>query len=269
MDANGGEAIGECGGGLSDVDEEMNVVEAGGDEIQEEYLPEGGQGFDLKRRLREIRHYDRFDRHRGNKPETRTNCKAMLSIYLKNEQKWKVRKVVLEHNHNLAPAGMFHLIWSHRKITDATKAYINEMHTYGIGTSKILDYMARSFGISISFPTGPVIVTSDSGFKSPASTGPFFGVSKVTKGTAGNGIQSEFMRWRKRESGEKESKQDLRRERELGSRGERAREQRRERGNSCSSTAVPLPPRNAAAATEIHHRKFSGIDRKILSTCVD
>ncbi|RYR47326.1 hypothetical protein Ahy_A07g033261 [Arachis hypogaea] len=146
MDANGGEAIGECGGGVSDVNEEMNAEEVGGDEVQEEHLPEGEPGFDLgaddilnqvwnsvedayefyrrygrvngfgvrkgdsdkdshgnvvryrffcnKEGLREIKHYNRIDRQRGHKAETRTGCKAMLSIYLeKSEQKWKVRKV--------------------------------------------------------------------------------------------------------------------------------------------------------------------------------
>ncbi|RYQ84730.1 hypothetical protein Ahy_B10g104206 [Arachis hypogaea] len=67
----------------------------------------------------------------------------MLSIYLeKSEQKWKDRKVVLEHNHDLAPVGMSHLIQNHRKMTDAAKAHIDGMHAYGIGTSKILGHMA-------------------------------------------------------------------------------------------------------------------------------
>ncbi|XP_020963875.1 uncharacterized protein LOC110269235 [Arachis ipaensis] len=35
---------------------------------------------------------------------------------------------------------------------------------------------------------------------------------------------------------------------------ERAREQRRERGDPCSATAATLPLRSSAAATEIHHR---------------
>ncbi|XP_025665305.1 protein FAR1-RELATED SEQUENCE 5-like [Arachis hypogaea] len=194
MDANGGEAIGECGGGVSDVNEEMNAEEVGGDEVQEEHLPEGEPGFDLgaddilnqvwnsvedayefyrrygrvngfgvrkgdsdkdshgnvvryrffcnKEGLREIKHYNRIDRQRGHKAETRTGCKAMLSIYLeKSEQKWKVRKVVLDHNHDLAPVGMSYLIRSHHKMTDAAKAHIDGMHAYGIGTSKILGHM--------------------------------------------------------------------------------------------------------------------------------
>ncbi|RYR65083.1 hypothetical protein Ahy_A03g011074 [Arachis hypogaea] len=177
----------------------MNAEEVGGNEVQEEHLPEGEPGFDLsaddilnqvwksvedayefyrrygrvnrfgvrkgdsgkdshsnvvryqffcnKEGLREIKHYNRIDRQRGHKPETRTGCKAMLSIYLeKSEQKWKVRKVVLDHNHDLAPVGMSYLIRSHRKMTDAAKAHIDGMHAYGIGTSKILGHMAGMSG---------------------------------------------------------------------------------------------------------------------------
>ncbi|KAL4396451.1 hypothetical protein AHAS_Ahas01G0093200 [Arachis hypogaea] len=117
MDVNKGEAIGECGGGLHNMNEEMNRAEAGGDEVQEEQFPKGGQGFDLsaddilnqvwesvedayefyrryrrvnefREGLRNTRHYDRIDRKWGHKPNTQTGCKAMLSIYLKkSEQK--------------------------------------------------------------------------------------------------------------------------------------------------------------------------------------
>ncbi|XP_016178584.1 protein FAR1-RELATED SEQUENCE 5-like [Arachis ipaensis] len=136
----------------------MNVEEAGGDEFQEEHLPEGGQGFDLSTNdiLNQVwesvedaykfyRRYGRVNGFRVRKgdSETRTGCKVMLSIYLeKSEQKWKDRKVVLEHNHDLAPVGMSHLIQNHRKMTDAAKAHIDGMHAYGIGTSKILGHMA-------------------------------------------------------------------------------------------------------------------------------
>ncbi|XP_015964977.1 protein FAR1-RELATED SEQUENCE 5-like [Arachis duranensis] len=66
----------------------------------------------------------------------------MLSIYLeKSEYNWKVRKVVLEHNHELAPVMMSHLILNHHKMTDAAKAYTDGMHAYGIEMSKILGYI--------------------------------------------------------------------------------------------------------------------------------
>ncbi|XP_020976287.1 uncharacterized protein LOC107637552 isoform X4 [Arachis ipaensis] len=46
----------------------------------------------------------------------------------------------------------------------------------------------------------------------------------------------------------------MKRERERERERERAQEQRRERGDPCSTTAAPLPPKNSAAATDIHHR---------------
>ncbi|XP_025670923.1 protein FAR1-RELATED SEQUENCE 5-like [Arachis hypogaea] len=154
-DANGGEAIGECGGGVSDVNEEMNAYERvngfgvrkGDSSKDSDGNVVGYRFFCNKEGLREIKHYNRIDRQRGHKPKTRTGCKAMLSIYLeKSEHKWKVRKVLLDHNHELAPVGMSHLIRSHRKMTDAAKAHIDGMHAYGIGTSKILDHMAGKSG---------------------------------------------------------------------------------------------------------------------------
>ncbi|RYQ82496.1 hypothetical protein Ahy_B10g101083 isoform B [Arachis hypogaea] len=75
--------------------------------------------FCNKEGFRERKHYDRVDRMRVHKPETRTNCKAMLSVYLdKNDKYWKVRKLVTEHNHDLTPAGMVHLIANHHMMTD-------------------------------------------------------------------------------------------------------------------------------------------------------
>ncbi|RYQ83824.1 protein FAR1-RELATED SEQUENCE 5-like [Arachis ipaensis] len=70
--------------------------------------------------LRETKHYNRIDRRRMHKPETRTGCQAKLSVYLdENENNWKVRKVVMEHNHELAPVGMVHLLASHRELNEA------------------------------------------------------------------------------------------------------------------------------------------------------
>ncbi|KAL4373445.1 hypothetical protein AHAS_Ahas05G0082500 [Arachis hypogaea] len=77
------------------------------------------------------------------KPKTRTGCQAKLSVNLdKNENNWKVRKVVTEHNDELAPIRMVHLIASHCELNEAAKPQIDGMHAHGIATSKILGYMA-------------------------------------------------------------------------------------------------------------------------------
>ncbi|XP_072057995.1 protein FAR1-RELATED SEQUENCE 5 [Arachis hypogaea] len=103
--------------------------------------------FCNKEGLRDGRHNDRVDRRRAHKPETRTNCEAKLSIYFdKIERCWKVRKVATEHNHDLTPASMVHLIANHREMTDAAKAQIDGLHASGIATSKIVGYMAGMAG---------------------------------------------------------------------------------------------------------------------------
>ncbi|XP_057747889.1 protein FAR1-RELATED SEQUENCE 5-like [Arachis stenosperma] len=97
--------------------------------------------------LRDGKHYNRLDRKRCHRPETRTNCQALMSVYLdKGSSVWKVRKVILEHNHELIPTGMVHMIRSFRVISDSAKAHMDGMHTYGFPTSKILGYMAGIAG---------------------------------------------------------------------------------------------------------------------------
>ncbi|XP_015961322.1 putative protein FAR1-RELATED SEQUENCE 10 [Arachis duranensis] len=96
---------------------------------------------------RERKHYDRVDRMRVHKPEIITNCKAMLSVYLdKNDKYWKVRKLVTEHNHDLTPTGMVHLIANHRRLTEVAKSQIVGMQAHGIATFKIVGYMAGMAG---------------------------------------------------------------------------------------------------------------------------
>ncbi|MED6122211.1 hypothetical protein PIB30_117302 [Stylosanthes scabra] len=97
--------------------------------------------------LRDPKHYNRLDRRREHKPETRSNCEAKLSIYLDVEATvWRVRKVVMEHNHDLTPAGMIHMMPNFRNMTDSSKAQINGMQDHGITTSKILGYMVGHAG---------------------------------------------------------------------------------------------------------------------------
>ncbi|XP_016200087.1 protein FAR1-RELATED SEQUENCE 5-like [Arachis ipaensis] len=97
--------------------------------------------------LRDGKHYNRLDRKRCHRPETCTNCQALMSVYLdKGSSVWKVRKVILEHNHELIPMGMVHMIRSFRAISGSAKAHMDGMHTYGLPTSKILGYMAGIMG---------------------------------------------------------------------------------------------------------------------------
>ncbi|XP_016178485.1 protein FAR1-RELATED SEQUENCE 11-like [Arachis ipaensis] len=96
--------------------------------------------------LRDRKHYVRLDRKRIHRPKIRTNCEAKLSIYLdRGSSTWNVRKVILEHNYELTLRGMIRLIPHFCGMSDAMKAHIDSMHSYGIPTSKILGYI---FGIA-------------------------------------------------------------------------------------------------------------------------
>ncbi|RYR38037.1 hypothetical protein Ahy_A09g042980 isoform C [Arachis hypogaea] len=78
--------------------------------------------------LRQHLHYDRLDRQRGHRPETRTNCEAKLSVYLDVVSGiWRVRKIVLDHNHDLTPAYMVHMMTNFREISCSAKAQISSM----------------------------------------------------------------------------------------------------------------------------------------------
>ncbi|RYQ85618.1 hypothetical protein Ahy_B10g105185 [Arachis hypogaea] len=97
--------------------------------------------------LRDEKHYNKLDRKRSHRPETRTNCQALMSVYLdKGSSIWKVRKVILEHNHELMHRGMIHMIRSFWAISSSAKAHMDGMHAYGLPTSKILGYMAGIVG---------------------------------------------------------------------------------------------------------------------------
>ncbi|XP_057730231.1 protein FAR1-RELATED SEQUENCE 11-like [Arachis stenosperma] len=89
--------------------------------------------------VREKKCYATTSKIRKQKPETRTNCNAMLSIYLdKSCSMWKVRKIVEDHNHPLIPFKLVHQIPNHRTISDADKAQVDSMHRHGLPPSKIM-----------------------------------------------------------------------------------------------------------------------------------
>ncbi|RYR78478.1 hypothetical protein Ahy_A01g003297 [Arachis hypogaea] len=107
----------------------------------------GGGFFCNKAGLRQCKHYKRLDRKRDHRSETRTNCDAKLSILWDEVSKlWSVRKVILDHNHDLTPMRMVHMINSFRDMNCSAKAQINGMQGHGVPTSKILGYIAGQAG---------------------------------------------------------------------------------------------------------------------------
>ncbi|XP_020964758.1 uncharacterized protein LOC110265806 isoform X2 [Arachis ipaensis] len=97
--------------------------------------------------LREKKHYERVDRKRTHKPETRTNCNAKLVMFLeKSCRKWRTKTLVEEHNHELAPQEFTNVMAPHRKIPEGHKAHIHSMHDAGFKTTQIMGFFAHMCG---------------------------------------------------------------------------------------------------------------------------
>ncbi|KAL4288471.1 hypothetical protein AHAS_Ahas19G0289500 [Arachis hypogaea] len=65
----------------------------------------------------------------------------------KKSSLWRVKKVILNHNHEMTHHGMVHLILSFHSMTNAAKAQIDGFQGCGISTSKTMRYMAEIFGV--------------------------------------------------------------------------------------------------------------------------
>ncbi|KAL4275240.1 hypothetical protein AHAS_Ahas20G0087400 [Arachis hypogaea] len=97
--------------------------------------------------LQEKKHYERVDRKRPYKPETRTNCNAKLVVFLdKSCGKWRTKALVEEHNHDLASPTFTNVITLHRKITEGHKAHIHSMHEAGFQTTQMMGFFAYMCG---------------------------------------------------------------------------------------------------------------------------
>ncbi|RYQ82114.1 hypothetical protein Ahy_B10g100704 [Arachis hypogaea] len=59
-------------------------------------------GFGIRKGDIYRKHYNRVDRRKPHKLETRTNCEARICIYLdRSNNMWRVKKVITKHNHAL------------------------------------------------------------------------------------------------------------------------------------------------------------------------
>ncbi|XP_057724100.1 protein FAR1-RELATED SEQUENCE 5-like [Arachis stenosperma] len=113
-----------------------------------------GGGNLIRRRLfcnregfRHRKHYNRVDRMRLHKPETRINCESRMCINLdRSNNIWRVKKVIMKHNHALTHLGMVHLIPNFWSMIKAAKAQIDGMQGCGISTSKTMQYLVGMAG---------------------------------------------------------------------------------------------------------------------------
>ncbi|XP_020963937.1 uncharacterized protein LOC110265330 [Arachis ipaensis] len=66
----------------------------------------------------------------------------MLAVYFDTKTlTWRVKKLVENHNHDLVPQCLVHLIPNRRRLTEVQKVQANTMHDHGLPTSKIIGLM--------------------------------------------------------------------------------------------------------------------------------
>ncbi|KAJ1427455.1 FAR1 DNA-binding domain [Sesbania bispinosa] len=97
--------------------------------------------------LRNKKYFMKVDRKRDHKPMTRTNCLAKLRIhYHQRTSKWRVVSFEECHNHELTPAKFVHLLPAYRKMTEADKAQVDSLHSFGVRTCHIMGYLVSQKG---------------------------------------------------------------------------------------------------------------------------
>ncbi|XP_025661956.1 protein FAR1-RELATED SEQUENCE 5-like [Arachis hypogaea] len=97
--------------------------------------------------LREKKHYERADRKRAHKADTRTNCSAKFVVFLdKQSGKWRTKTFVQDHNHDLTLPAFTNVMAAHRNINEGDKAHIHSMHEAGFQTNQIMWFFAYLSG---------------------------------------------------------------------------------------------------------------------------
>ncbi|CAH9126647.1 unnamed protein product [Cuscuta epithymum] len=97
--------------------------------------------------LRSKVHLARVNRKREHRPLTRTNCQAQLKVHLDyNTSKWKVSSFQETHNHVLTPVADVHLIPKYRALSEADKAQVDSLHSFGVRTCHIMGYLLDQKG---------------------------------------------------------------------------------------------------------------------------
>jgi len=97
--------------------------------------------------LRNKKHLTRVDRKKDHRPLTQNNCPVRLRIRYNSEiLRWRV--IVFEecHNHELTPLRYIHLFPAYRGLTDADKAQVDNLQSYGIRTCQIMGYIVANKG---------------------------------------------------------------------------------------------------------------------------
>ena len=78
--------------------------------------------------------------------ETREGCKVMIYMSKKEEEKWVIARLVLNHNHELASPNSQKFLRSKRKKSEAQKNLIDLLNNSGIRPSKIASVLTTQAG---------------------------------------------------------------------------------------------------------------------------
>nr|XP_025661373.1 protein FAR-RED IMPAIRED RESPONSE 1-like [Arachis hypogaea] len=97
--------------------------------------------------------YVGFGVWKGDFVKTKDDCYSKQKFFCNRvglrEKKYydnRVKNLFDEHNHDLVPQCMVHLILNHRQLTNANKAQADIIHMYGVPTSQIMGFMAGQGG---------------------------------------------------------------------------------------------------------------------------
>ncbi|XP_043717518.1 protein FAR1-RELATED SEQUENCE 5-like [Telopea speciosissima] len=80
------------------------------------------------------------------RPESRTGCKAMMWIRRKKGDRWVVSQIIKEHNHVLASPSTRNNPHPHRIITEDQGEVVQNMHSCGLRTNLMMNFMHLETG---------------------------------------------------------------------------------------------------------------------------
>ena len=76
----------------------------------------------------------------------RTGCNARIQFSVNREGTWRVQKVVLDHNHDLASPNKSHKLRSQRRVIEADKRLISQIREAGMKPAQVYEFMKEFYG---------------------------------------------------------------------------------------------------------------------------
>jgi FAR1 DNA-binding domain/MULE transposase domain len=95
------------------------------------------------------------------RPDARTNCKAMIRFRVDNQGRWKVIRLVQEHNHELVRPGQRHMLRSARSLMMTKPAILEKMVAAIQPISRSIVSEETGMGASVGPSSDTEVVTQD------------------------------------------------------------------------------------------------------------